>query len=217
MSSHVASAGSPPNVALDLGQRRDDHRLGERVGQAARRRGRAGCGSGAGSAVAAGAGAGRCGRAHRRSSIAAASRSRSRAAWARSPGLERLEELLVAPLDAVALARHPLDALVGERDPDDPPIARARAALDERVALEAGEHPGRGRGADARRARELADAQRRLGRDQRLEQVVLREASARRRSRGAPAPGSTRAGSRPARRRRRPPRCSGSWHGKTFR
>jgi len=57
----------------------------------------------------------------------------------------------------------------------DPAVAGARAPLDERVALEAGEHPRRGRRAHARRARELAHAQGRLGRDQRLEQVVLRE------------------------------------------
>ena len=95
----------------------------------------------------------------------------------------------MASLDAVALARHPLDALVGQRDPHDPAVARAGAALDERVALEAGEHPRRRRGADARGARELADAQRRLGREQRLEEVVLREGQLAVGRRGGRAPG----------------------------
>src|SRR6185312_13193558 len=63
----------------------------------------------------------------------------------------------------------------GERDPHDPAVARASAALDEVVALEAREHPRRRRGADARGARELADAERPLRGEQWLEQVLLRE------------------------------------------
>ena len=119
VNSQVASAGSARKSALDLGQRRDDHRLRQRVGRAPARGRRACAQACASSAVTAdpprrrpGARAGgrprgaRPGSARRRSRPGAPRRARAWPARARGPSSVRT-------------------------DVDHPPVGRARHALDE--------------------------------------------------------------------------------------
>ena len=146
-------------LVLQLGQRRDDHGLRQRVGQ-----------RGAGQRQ---QGARR--RLHRRPSTASARRSSRRAASRRSPALSeaKISARRASPRARAASTR--VAPVVGEGDVHHAPVGVAWHALDEALALESGEHAGRGRRADPGGQRELAGRQA-LAVDQRLEQVVLREA-----------------------------------------
>ena len=151
--------GAGVELLLELGQRRDDHRLRQRVGQrgAGQRQQRARR------------------RLHRSPSTAAARRSSRRAASRRSPALSEAKISARRASPRARLAQHALAPVVGEDDVHHAPVRLAGHALDEALALQPGEHARRGRRADPGGQRQLAGRQA-LAADQRLEQVVLREA-----------------------------------------
>ena len=217
VSSHVAaSARSPPNVALDRRQRRDDHRLRERVGDGAQDEDAAACGSGVA-----------------RASLAASAavtvqvvdrggeRCSSRAACARSPGSSRRwKSSSWRSRDARRAWRPRARAPSAVSATATTRRSRVHGACARRAASRS--RPSSIRvavgGADAggaRRARRRRSGPSRV--EQRLEQVELRQRQLAVGRPRRPARGPKRGGSRRGRRRRPRRRCAGRSYGTAFR